>query len=103
MTRKEPIPFPYRPEATTHLREGWAGAHCDGRSMSTVNRTLTQINALKLLCVGCPVIKRCGTWGVNLAAREDVDEVMAGMTRKERDQVRSVLAARRAAAKENAA
>jgi hypothetical protein len=100
---KEPIPFAYRPEATARLRKGWAGARCDGQPMSTVNRTPAQINDLKLLCVGCPILKRCGQWGVNLGSREDVDEVMAGMTRKERDQVRRIIKARRAGTKEKAA
>src|SRR4051812_10731887 len=87
----------YRPEAAAHLRNAPRGAHCDGRDMSTINRTPAQIRNLKLLCVGCPLNKQCGQWAIALSSREDVDEIAAGMTREERGRVRSVLIRRRVA------
>jgi hypothetical protein len=104
MTPQVIVPDAYRPEATAHLRDSWDGAHCENQSMSTTNLAPTQINDLKLICVGCPVLKRCGQWGIGvLAGREDADEVIAGMTRSERSQVRKVITTRRTAAKETAA
>jgi hypothetical protein len=91
------VPNAYRPEVTEHLRNIPRGAHCDGRDMSTTARTPAQIRDLKLLCVGCPINKQCGQWAVGMSKREDVDEIAAGMTREERDQVRRELARRRLA------
>jgi hypothetical protein len=90
------VPNAYRPEVTAHLRNIPGGAHCTGRDMSTIARTPAQINDLKLLCDGCPINKRCGQGAIRLSKREDIEEVAAGMTREERDQVRRELARRRA-------
>ena len=93
----------YRPEATTHLQDSWDGAHCEGVDMSTVNRTPGQVRDLKLLCVGCPVNQRCGQWGIGIKGKEDAEEIIAGMTRDERIQVRRIISGRRNAAKRRAA
>jgi hypothetical protein len=89
----------YRPEATTHLRTSWDGAHCEGADMSAAGRTPAQIRDLKLLCVGrneCPRLQRCGQYAINkLTDRDDSDDVAAGMTREERVQVRAIIDARR--------
>lgn len=91
----------YRPEATVHLQNSWAGAHCEGADMTTPGRTPGQIRDLKLICVGCPRLQRCGQYVINrLANRDDSDDIAAGMTRDERIQVRRVIAERRAAKSE---
>ena len=97
------LPDVYRPAATAHFRGNWDDARCQGHDMSTDGRTAAQIRDLKLRCVGCPVIKRCGQWAIRLTGREDVNEVAGGMTREERAQVRTVLNARRTVREEKAA